>query len=787
MPGNTKQETVVGGFVRGEIYVGKGESDVVEAIRCLSFARLYYPEEYKRFVSYYLPKHGAAEWSLNNPSFCNALLEFRTHFVQLLNQNPSIEHQYNKLSPKELVENLPNQLQHHADRTKESRREFAQKLTKSYIQQLGLTLKPDEENHLVDMITSEVATITTSGATPQELISSLSNKLNKVISTQYGATISEGGSLEMISRALHELPKGPQQVLVSAEATTQAVIGASTPDKSVVLSLIESVVMRPSENTQTYLSRVDRIARAATAARSVLPEKFTKHPGDLLELFTKTGLQKTLAPLASLLSIEAQDALVKTLVATSWKSAIEVVDATMKRAGEMLTPEFEAFIQRGNQTVGQGGARAGVGAAENAILGLMAPLFRGSLDSELVTMLELQAHGSRLPKDGRPLTPPPPTESLVALVFASYYVTHPAPYPFVEKNSRGVHETPWFIDFAGDELVGRLAQKVAQNEVARGFFSRLGGLISRMLGGQAGARVATGAAAAAGAGVAAAGGPVGWVAAVVGFVVGSFIGPVIRGVVGFAGKLSRLEIGNIGIVQQQVRGAVEELLRSITGGSGAAPREFYEKDWFLPLVAVGLAVILPLLVLLAPAAILSGIAVGRSTPVATGGPYDPVEDMVVVTPDRAQVGALSCPVENQPISQGPFTRGESHENVCAYDFAASKGTLVTTTHYGCVSAMVSGIPVDTPGEGYGNYIKLIGKNPDDSPFYTIYGHMYDINPDLKLGGCYPMGTPVGKVDATGNTYSYDKNNEKVFGGATHLHYEYNDNAGGCVELPVECR
>ena len=116
------------------------------------------------------------------------------------------------------------------------------------------------------------------------------------------------------------------------------------------------------------------------------------------------------------------------------------------------------------------------------------------------------------------------------------------------------------------------------------------------------------------------------------------------------------------------------------------------------------------------------------------------------------------------------------------------GAPVYATHNAYVVSYhggVNAIPPDTfINNSYGNYVLLVGQLPNGSKFFTIYGHLLDVSPEVVAASGQPTlihkGDIIGYEDATGSTWDASG----TPGGGTHLHYQ--SQGLGDLVLPPGC-
>jgi murein DD-endopeptidase MepM/ murein hydrolase activator NlpD len=148
-------------------------------------------------------------------------------------------------------------------------------------------------------------------------------------------------------------------------------------------------------------------------------------------------------------------------------------------------------------------------------------------------------------------------------------------------------------------------------------------------------------------------------------------------------------------------------------------------------------------------------------------------------------GITVCPVSGGDITQEPYDQTGSHANLNAYDFGLAQGSPVVAAHDGyIVSVRTTFAPNEYQAGSYGNYVLMVGTNPQGARFFTMYAHLMPDIPGniIAAAGTTTLiaaGTHIGNVDTTGYTYGW-----RGIGTGTHLHFGYQ--GPGTLALPPGC-
>lgn len=273
---------------------------------------------------------------------------------------------------------------------------------------------------------------------------------------------------------------------------------------------------------------------------------------------------------------------------------------------------------------------------------------------------------------------------------------------------------------------------------------------------------------------------VGWALkrSVSGAVVRLGVGGAARGAASFLGK--RALFGALGVAVSGPVGLTITIASFLPGRiMGKVKGVLADGAWVLTFAIVGITLLLLVLLPLLFSFMTQGVFVTTAPRGAGSGPSETIIPYMGPTPVEAKIGL--CPVSGGMITREPGE--ESHAKIDAYDIAVPEGSPVVATHDGYVASYRADIPKNQYIYGnFGNYVRLAGTG-----YYTTYAHLWDVSEDVvkaaKSGALIKAGTVIGRVDATGWTFSTTGS-----GPGVHLHYQYNNSAGrsGKLVLPAGC-
>lgn len=779
---NTPQPRVtdIKEYQRGIVYQEVDHNRIANAIRYLSYAKLYYPLEYGFFTKS-LATLGAT-WSMEDGNFIKALYEFETHFQNFLVHHPETEQDVNRLSPKQMVDRVDENLIQDAQARRGAVRKTAKRVVADSIKQQRLQLNAREKEELEKAAEGAIYSSVTGATTTQELQQTIEGRIAPIILAQKNAggagdqTDDREAVTQTIRAALREDPKELQQVFLSGrgEIITDRVVASSLPNKRALHTILNALPIEPKETSEEFFDRSESVARTATAASSDLSRAAEGdiEPGNLLSALLATQGNGRGAALLNRLSGQAKNAVAMTAVSRSWE---EVVEAVTKRAGGALSPALHAAIQQGNSQWGGQSPGGSLGKVASAISDVLTPILRSPLENYLAAQVlnyglsqenklfaekggvaayieSLSSHKDRQ------------EQSAVFALFLGAAARDPGGVRFELQQGEGgaLQSTLWTMRFTAESAIGKIVQNAAQGGAAQGFFGKIISPVLGFFGIQTGVKVATGAVAGRVAGGAlgkALGSLIGFfstgpVGAIGGFVAGSLVVPVFNKVKGWASNLLAGRVGSLGAVI----GALEQ-----TAGAQGKPKKWYEQDWVVIIGILIVALFLPM-VAMAPIITQNSALFVASAPNNTGGPYTETFPPYNGPFPGGPTAITSCAIAYTHLTQTPFDPGGigTHKNTCAYDFDAPWNTPVTATHDGCVAAVTTSIEDNLFIKGsYGNYVLLAGTSLDGKPFYSLYAHLgKNSSSGLTVGSCISAGTTLGAVDDTGNSTG------------THLHLEF---------------
>lgn len=771
---------------RGVVFRGVDHDRIANAIRYLSYAKLYYPLEYGFFTKS-LSTLGAT-WSMEDGNFIKALYEFEAHFQKFLTQNPEAEQNVNLLSPKQMVDRVDEELIQDAQTRREVVRKTAKRVVAESIKQQRLQLNIHEKEELEKAAGEAIYLSATGITTTQELQQAVEERIVPIVLAQKSSTSArdqtdnQEGVTQAIQTALREDPKALQQIFLSGrgETITDRVIASSLPDKRALHTIINNLPIDPKETGEEFFDRAESVARAATVASSGLSREaeVVVEPGNLLSALLATQGGGGGATLLNKLSVQEKNVVAIIAVSRAWEG---VVDSITKRAGGALSPALHAAIHQGNS---QWGGQPS-GAPPSRVASVVSDILTPILTSPLENYLAAQAVNFGLPQEKKLFSgvggvaahidslsshKDRQEQSAVFALFLGTVARDPGGVRFeLQQGAVGaLQSTLWTMRFTAESAIGKIVQSAAQGGAAQGFFGKIISPVLGFFGIQTGVKVATGAVAGRVAGGAlgkALGSLIGFfstgpVGAIGGFVAGSLVVPVFNKVKGWASNLLAGRVGSLGAVI----GALEQ-----TAGAQGKPKKWYEQDWVVIIGVLIIALLLPMIAM-TPIITQNSALFVASAPNNTGGPYTETFPPYNGPFPGGPTAITSCAVDYKHLTQTPFDPGGigTHKNTCAYDFDAPWNMPVTATHDGCVAAVTTNIEDDLFIKGsYGNYVLLAGTGLDGKPFYSLYAHLgKNSSPGLTVGSCVSAGTILGNVDDTGHSTG------------THLHLEFlNENQG----------
>lgn len=777
---------------RGVLFQEIDHDRIANAVRYLSYAKLYYPLEYGFFTKS-LATLGAT-WSIEDGNFIKALYEFESHFQNFLTKTPEAEQNVNLLSPKQMVDRVDEELVEDAQTRREMVRKTARRIVAESIKQQRLQVNIHEKEELEKTVEAAIYSSATGATTTQKLQQTIEGRVAPIVLDQKNTTNTRDqtdnreGVVQTIQAALREDPKTLQQVFLGGrgETITNRVVTSSLPDKRALHTIINNLPIDPKETSEEFFSRAESVALTATVASSDLSRgvEGVIEPGALLSALLATQGGGRGAILLSRLSVQEKNVVAIAAVSRVWEG---VVDSITKRAGGALSPALQRAIQQGNSHWGgqQGGAP--IGKAVSVVSDLLTPV----LTSPLENYIAAQELSFGLPQEKRLFSgvgsvatyieslsshKDRQEQSAVFALFLGATTRDQGGVRFELQQGGGgeLQSTLWAMRFTAESVVGRIVGGATQGGASKGVFGKLFGPVLSIFGVRAGAGAVAGAAGGV-AGKAAAGGlvkllgatvgllsgPWGWVATAVGAVIA---GPLFNKVKGWFGNLLSGGIGNVGIA----RDAITQAFGGGAGG-GSAHKEQKKTDLIIALV-IGVSMIFLVVSLMLQTAT-QGSALFIASALPAGGPYDETFSEYGGPFLGGPTAITSCSVDYKHLTQTPYDPGGigTHIKTCAYDFdAPSLTTPVKATHAGCVASVRTDMENNKRIRGsYGNYVLLAGTGLDGKPFYSLYAHLaQNTSSHLSVGGCVDAGGTLGSVDSSGNSTG------------PHLHLEFlNENQG----------
>lgn len=707
----------------------------------LAYLKAYHPKEYALFIS----SLGDVLQSFESERYVDAVLRYGEGFLLA---NPEDQERLQSISPREMIEEVGQQLVEDAGKRRGDIRLRAREIVNKYIH--GTTT---EKQVLEDKLVASISASISRAETPQQLRRAIEEEV----------AMMPLPAKEVVQQLVDTDPLSAQHLLLTNPARDSIVIKHITDLPALAwrgyIAAVENLQMGPNETFEEHTKRAKEIGQTAaflSADLSQTPAARAEPSSLISAILEATGNKSALITNSAAI----------TIVSKSWNA---VVEAITQRAGGVLTPALQLIINQGNKQW-ENIPKEPLGRVASLVGDVINPL----LGRTFTNLVELEALNRLLPP-GRKILPEK-TGAFIAspqeLFLLTAYTWKPEGVVFNLSHPEGSLEPAvWSVRWAADSVIGKIFNRTVKSEGAKGFFGKILGLFGFRVGAQAAAGAAGGLIKIFGSLVGALSGPWGWAVSIIG---GLFAAPLFNKVKNWFSNLLSGRIGKLGAAQDAIIGAFGG-----RAGGRSAQEEQKKTDFYIALL-VGVPIIILITATMFQITVRDSALFVASFPSNTGGPYiESFPPYYGPFPEESPPLA-SCPVSSAPITQKPF--GDfSHEGVCAYDFGSQKGALVYATHDGCVAALRSDVPNDTFIEGeFGNYVRLAGTSPTGH-YYTIYAHLVQ-GSGLSAGTCVKAGGVIGRVDTTG--FTFDSNGHR--GGGTHLHYQYNDDQKTCPSLPTGC-
>lgn len=752
------------GYARGGVVVEANQTKALRARILLAYLEAYHPKEHALFIA----ALGDIVQSFEDERFVEAVLRYAEGFLRA---NPEDQERLQSISPREMVEEVSRQLVEDAKTRRADIRRRASEIVKKYAR--GTTTKEQELQELEERLVFSINASINKAETPQQLRTAIEEEVAKMPLP----------AKEVVQQLIDADPLSAGRLLLTNPTRDSVVVGHITtlpaPAWRGYVAAVENLQMGPTETIDGLINRAKEIGQTTallTAGLSQIPVARAR-PSSLISAILEERGNKDALRAFEKLTEEVKNAVFLAVVSNSWGAAVEII---RQRSGGVVMGALEEIIKQGNA---QWGAHAGEpsGRAGSLISGILqeilSPAFVNYIDAKSLLQKLGGQDGDRvaafiksLPdaqRDGGAAT--------TALFLAITTTWRPGDVRFEWQQAQdGGGLGAWAIQIVKDSALEKLFSKFVKSKaveaaggvVKKGGASLVAGILTK-LGLSASADVL----------LAMIGTPV---ATAIKWVIQAAIwlgGYIWRPISSFLSKLARGEIGQLGAVQSAIKQTVDSWLGS---RPPAALKQWYEQDWVVIIGVIVVAIFIPMVammpIVVRDSALVTSFEASKLG--NSGGPYEEAFPPYS-GPFPAASAVDGCPVTNGRITQGTY-EGKSHGNVCAYDFGSSFGSPVKATHNGCVAAIRSDVPNSTfVDKSFGNYVRLVGTNPDGSRYYTTYAHFMS-GSTLQIGQCVSVGDVVGYVDTTGFTFDAQGN----LGGGTHLHYQFDGD--GCIDLPAGC-
>lgn len=749
----TKQQSVVAdlrqGYVRGDVRVGVDEAMVLRARILFAYAQKYYPKEAALFAA----GLGDVPQSFEDERYIQAILQFAETFLQ---NHPEDLEVLRSLSPREMVDGVSERLVEDAKTRRADVRRRANELVAKYVQ--GTTT---EKQALEDKLVASINVSIGRAQTPQQLRAAIEREI---------ATLPLP-TKEVARQLIDSDPQGAQDILftnpTTSAAISQEISTLPAPAWRGYVAAIENLQMKPDETVKVFINRAKEVGRVAaflSADLSKVPASAALPSNVVSAMLEEAGNRAALKAFERLTE-RAKSAVSLTVIAKAWGEAVDVIT---KRAGGALAPALSTIIQQGNKQWG-GISKEPLGRVGS----LVGEVINPPLGRTFTNVVELEALNRSLPSENKIL--PDKTGAFLAspqeVFLLASYIWKPEGVWFESRKGEGPLEPAvWIVRWAADGAFGKIVGRAVKSEAARGLFGKILGFFGVRLGAKAAA------------GVAGEGLKRGAAALLTKLGLSALAGIFTGGTSLLAQAV--LWVGSKVLGGLWRAGAWFFSARWLTSllGFGAAPgkpKQWYEQDWVLIVVIIGIAVFIPLFgammqITTQNAALVTSY---EASALAAGGPYTEAFPGYEGPLPSGPTSVSTCAVDHKNLTQKPFDSGGigTHKNTCAYDFNAPWMSPVFATHDGCVAFVRTEMKNNKKERGsYGNYVLLAGVDSRGKPFFSRYAHLaQNTSFHLSVGACVGAGSLLGNVDNTGNSTG------------THLHLEFLNETGGYV-TPGRC-
>ncbi len=562
------------GYARGGVVVEINQTKVIRARILLAYLEAYHPKEHALFIA----TLDDIIQSFEDEQFVEAVLRYTEGF---LHAHPEDQERLQSISPREMVEEVSRQLVEDAKTRRADIRRRASEIVNKYAR--GITEKQELEDKLIFSINASI----NKAETPQQLRIAIEEEVATMpLPTK-----------EVVQQFVDADPLSAQHLLLTNPTRDSIVVGHITtlpaPAWRGYVAAVENLQIGPTETIEEFTNRAKEIGQATAFLSTDLSQTpvARAEPSGLISAILEAGGNKDAIRAFKKLTEEAKNVVSLAVVSSSWRTAVEAI---RQRSGGVATDVLEEIIKQGNA---QWGTHAGeppgnAGSLVGGILQeILSPAFVNYIDAKSLLQKLRGQDGDRvaafiksLPdaqRDGGAAT--------TALFLAITTTWRPGDVRFEWQQAQGGDGLgAWAIQIAKDSALEKLFSKFVKSKaveaaggvVKKGGASLVAGLLTKL-----------GLSAAADVVITMIGTPVAtaikW-AAQAAIWLGGYIW---RPISNFLGKLTRGEIALFGAAQN----AIKQTLDSWLGPRPpAAPKQWYEREWVLIALVVGIAVFLPM-------------------------------------------------------------------------------------------------------------------------------------------------------------------------------------------------